>query len=90
VERELLISDAAGIYIPRNFYEGFDFAAWGLKLEDFPELSHPDNQDYWDAWDRLLDSAQHIDKAGEVWSLDQDGDLFTVTGFQFCECPDHA
>lgn len=74
----LLIDDAAGIYIPRNFYENFDFSTWNLKLEDYADLANPENEHYWDAWDDLLDNASYSDKEGHTWTLYQDGDLFAV------------
>jgi hypothetical protein len=75
---KLLIDEAAGIYIPRNFYENFDFASWNLKGDDFLELSSPDNEHYWEAWDDLLRQAEHHDYEGRVWTLHQDGSLFAV------------
>lgn len=76
----LLIDGAAGIYVPRNFYENFDFANWGLRLSDYSDLSDPENQHYWDAWADVLDNAKHVDEDGTVWMLEQDGDLFAVSG----------
>lgn len=81
---EILLDDARGIYIPQAFYEGFDFAAWGLNVSDYAELSSPDNEGYWDAWDDLLRKAEHhvapeVGKSiGHVWRLHQDGCLFAT------------
>lgn len=77
-ERICIIDGAAGIYVPMRFYEDFDFDSWGLDPNDYRGCSHPDNEDYWDDWDRLLVNAQHQNKDGEVWRLEQDGDLFAV------------
>ncbi len=76
--REILIDESAGIYIPRNFYRHFNFDDWGLKLCDYSELSDPDNDAYWDAWDDLCRHAEHTDKTGTVWRLEQDGDLWAI------------
>lgn len=74
----LLIDDAAGIYIPRNFYENFDLASWGLDIKEFSDLSTPDKEHYWEAWDDVLRDAVNHDTDGHTWSLYQDGSLFAV------------
>lgn len=79
MNRILLIDGAAGIYVPMRFYENFDFAAWGLKSDDYRDLSHPENEHYWDAWDDLLRDAKHLDENGVEWTLEQDDDLFAVS-----------
>lgn len=74
----LFIDEVAGIYIPRNFYENFEFSAWGLNVSDYADLSMPENEHYWEAWDDLLRDAKHTDSDGHEWSLYQDGSLFAV------------
>jgi hypothetical protein len=74
----LLIDEVAGIYIPRNFYQHFDFSHWGLNRAEYSDLSSPENEHYWDAWDEVLRDAEHHDEGGHVWSLYQDGSLFAV------------
>jgi hypothetical protein len=74
----LLIDGAAGIYIPRNFYEHFDFSSWSLNVSEFGDLSDPDKDLYWDAWDDCIHDAKHIDTDGHEWTLYQDDDLFAV------------
>jgi hypothetical protein len=76
--RKLLISESAGIYIPRNFYENFDFGSWGLNVSEYSELSDPDKDGYWDDWQDVLDNAEHTDSEGITWRLEQDGDLWAV------------
>ena len=74
---KLLIDGAAGIYVPRNFHENFDFGTWNVDIKEFSDLSDPDKEYYWDAWDELLGKAEFYD--GEhKWTLYQDGDLFAV------------
>lgn len=75
---KLLIDEAAGIYIPRNFYENFDISTWRLSEKDFRDLSHPDNEHYWDAWDDVMCQAKYLDDDGHTWTLYQDGSLFAV------------
>lgn len=74
----LLIDGAAGIYVPRNFYENFDFPTWGLNLSEYRDLSHPDNGHYWEAWDDALREACYVDKEGFSWTLYQDDSLFAL------------
>jgi hypothetical protein len=79
----LLMDESAGIYIPRNFYESFDFAKWNLNQADFSELADPDHENYWDSWLDLLSMAKHTDAAGLKWTLYQDGDLWAVSEKHF-------
>lgn len=75
---ELLIDAKAGIYMPMNFYECYDFEAWNLDISDYTDLSDPDNPGYWDAWDAVLRNAEFHDSNGHIWRLYQDGDLLAV------------
>lgn len=75
---KLLIDESAGIYIPRNFYDFVCISTWGLSEKDFRDLSHPDNEHYWDAWDEALAQAKYLDDDGHTWTLYQDGSLFAV------------
>jgi hypothetical protein len=80
----LLLDESRGIYIPKAFYDGFDFATWGLNISKYRDLSDPANDVYWDAWHDLLCTAEYHaaptpGKAiGHVWTLYQDGSLFAV------------
>ena len=75
---EILMSDNRGVYIPRDFAEGFD--GWsGINIEDLEILKKgPDVDWYWEAWDNVLNDAFHNDKDGFTWRLYQDGDLFAI------------
>lgn len=75
---QLLISDARGIYIPRDFAQNFDISKWGLTPEDVEALNSPDNEWYWDQWDFVLTKARYTDANGQRWSLHQDGDLWAI------------
>lgn len=74
---ELLLSDSRGIYIPRDFYEGFDLDKWNLKAEDLTELSDPENDNYWDTWELVLNNAYFVID-GKKYTLYQDGDLLAI------------
>ena len=78
---QLLLSDARGVYIPRDFVTGFDMAKWsGISADDIATCENPDHEWYWESWDSILSGAKHTDPDGNVWQLYQDGDLWA-----FCE-----
>jgi len=76
---EILLSDARGIYIPRDFIQGFDLTKWyGISESDVEILQDPDNEFYWEAWESVLNNAKFKSDDGRVFSLWQDGDLFAI------------
>lgn len=80
----LILSDARGVYIPRDFVtDGYNKVAvdhckaWGIEDEDAEILAAgPDHEYYWETWDEVLSSAQYVDKEGNKYFLWQDGDLW--------------
>lgn len=82
----LILSDARGIYIPRDFVCDDNneiatghCAAWGLtdaNKEQWSAAANPDDERYWEAWDWILNNAQYKDEDGNVYTLHQDGDLW--------------
>jgi hypothetical protein len=82
----LILSDARGIYIPRDFltdqYNETAWEhcnAWGLTKENlacWQEALKPDDDYYWEAWNWVLENAKYTDKDGSVYHLYQDGDLW--------------
>lgn len=76
---EILLSDARGIYIPRDFVQGFDLSKWsGISESDVEILQNPENEWYWDAWESVLNNARFATDDGRVFTLWQDGDLFAI------------
>lgn len=76
---EILLSDARGIYIPRDFVQRFDLTRWsGITESDVEILQNPDNEFYWEAWESVLNNARFTADDGRVFSLCQDGDLFAI------------
>lgn len=52
----------------------------GCDPEDLGIVAQgPDHPDYWDAWDCILRDARLVDRHGQVYCLEQDGDLWAVT-----------
>ena len=75
---QLLLSDARGIYIPRDAMD-LELFLPSIDLGDIKTLKDgPDNDDYWDVWDYVTDMAYAIDKDGVKWTLYQDGDLWAI------------
>ena len=76
----LLLSDARGIYIPRDFAQDFNFDVdgWqGVSTEERIILLDPDHEDYWEVWHIVLSNAYYFDKpTGRIYHLHQDGDLW--------------
>ena len=75
---QLLLSDARGVYIPRDFCQNFDLCQWHTKKDYQDILSNPNNEFYWDYWDELLSNAYFVDELGNKWELYQDGDLWAI------------
>lgn len=84
----LILSDARGIYIPRDFIcdDNNEIAiercrAWGLNETNehqWRDAANPESEHYWDAWEWVLNNAKYITKDGDVYHLHQDGDLFGI------------
>ena len=78
----LLLSDARGIYIPRDFARDFKFGedGWqGVSEGEREVLADPHHDDYWNVWNTVLSNAHYTDpSSGKVYHLHQDGDLWAV------------
>lgn len=84
----LILSDARGIYIPRDFVcdENNEIAvehcaAWGLTEANkthWEDAANPESEYYWDAWQWILDHASYKDEQGNIYRLNQDGDLWAL------------
>ena len=78
----LWLTDARGIYIPRDFASSFDDRdqrVSGVTAEDWETLdAGPDHQYYWETWDDVLNNAVVTDLEGNRYFLNQDGDLWLV------------
>ena len=77
----LLVSDSAGIYVPQQFAKQCREHCVNVSDEDWEILlTGPDHDDYWDAWDSVVDSAVLVsDKDPEErYKLSQDGDLWAI------------
>lgn len=75
----LLLSDARGSYIPRDFIEMIESQPkWqGITAENKEILRNPDHEWYWEAWEDVLNRA-FITVRNRKYTLHQDGDLWAV------------
>jgi hypothetical protein len=82
----LWLSDARGVYIPRDFATSFADRAKhvsGVTDEDWSILEQgpysASNESYWDVWNDVCDSATVTDDDGNVFRVwHQDGDCWLV------------
>jgi hypothetical protein len=81
-ETLLWLSDARGIYIPRDFANSFTDRAKhvaGVADDNWTILeAGPDHEHYWEAWDVVLTNATVTDNNGHTYTLHQDGDLWLI------------
>ena len=75
----LLLSDCRGVKIPQDFYNNFDLEKWHIKKSYFlNNLNNYSSENYWNAWEEVLNGAYYLDDNGNKFVLYQDGDLFGI------------
>lgn len=78
----LWLSDARGIYIPRDFALSFADrakAVVGVSDENWAILeAGPDHELYWDAWDEVIGYAVITDERGTKYNIEHNGDCWLV------------
>jgi len=78
----LWLSDARGIYIPRDFATSFADRAKsvkGVSDEDWAILeAGPDHEYYWDAWSDVEANAIVTDDDGVEYGVYQEGDCWLI------------
>jgi hypothetical protein len=84
-DMQLWLSDARGVYIPRDFAKCFidrdtrDRHVKHVDAEYWATLEYgPEHEYYWETWDSVLNNARVVDENGVEFSLYQDGDLWLV------------
>ena len=92
VRVELLLTDARGVYIPRDFGKMFEdddkiVNRNGEADKTLTELVNnlvdqepygDDSEGYWEDWTRVLDNVHLKGENEDLWSLHQDGDLRAI------------
>lgn len=75
---ELLLDGNRGIYIPQTFAKTIDLTKVipyeGMDYDIQTCLDGPDNDEYWEAWDNVIDELKFTDGS----TLYQDGDLWAI------------
>ena len=78
----LWLSDARGIYIPRDFAKSFvdRSCVAGVSDEDWAILeAGPDHEFYWETWTEVEEKATYTDaQSGVVYTIWNDGDCWLV------------
>jgi hypothetical protein len=77
----LYLSDARGIYIPRDFARDTKRECiHGVSAEDLDYLADgPDGEHYWETWDTVEREATILDPStGTTYSIYLNGDCFLV------------
>jgi hypothetical protein len=76
------LSDARGIYIPRDFANSFSNRhriVSGVEADNWAVLdAGPEHELYWDTWSDVCDNAIVTNKNGIKYRLHQDGDLWLI------------
>jgi hypothetical protein len=91
-DARLILSDARGIYIPRDFCEDITEQECANLSIDWDDVQccqagpEPDNEWYWEAWNSIEQNLLFTDSKGEQWRIYQNGDLWEVPAD--CEIPD--
>jgi len=82
---QILITDAMGIHIPRNFAVNFgeekNFSNWDEIKDDIETLKTENShelEEYWEIWEDVCRNAKCIDANNKKSYLYQDGDLWLV------------
>jgi hypothetical protein len=76
----LILSDARGVYIPRDFTSNVARErVTGVSDEDWAALAAgPDHSEYWDAWGDVCDHAVVTDDNGNKYRVYQEGDCWLI------------
>lgn len=78
----LWLSDARGVYIPRDFARSFadrSKSVTGVSDENWAILeAGPDHEQYWDAWLEVCEKAIISDENGVKYFIEQNGDCWLV------------
>jgi hypothetical protein len=81
LEPLLWLSDARGVYIPRDFATSFvdrGKVVSGVPMTYWQTLENgPDDEQYWETWARVLDTAI-VSDGKTTFTLHQDGDLWLI------------
>lgn len=75
----LLLDENRGIYIPQEFakqYTDYVREKFGLDIEVL--LAGPENEDYWDVWEWILQAEKPIEIDGQKYIISQDQEVWAT------------
>ncbi len=74
-----LVDSHHGTYVPQAFVELYDPEAWHVKKDNLEVmLSGPDDENYWEAWDEILNFSYFIQDGVEYRLVQREGDVFAI------------
>jgi hypothetical protein len=84
-DAKLLVDSRVGVYLPKHFWEtrkalNVTPELTQAQIDEFTaDLSHPENDHYWDAFDDLMQTTWKDDQ-GKEYNLyqDENGDLWLI------------
>lgn len=75
----VLVDGLFGIYIPKRFAALYGPILEGVEEDNLEILMEgPDHPEYWEVWESVLRDAVIVDRNGQRYKIEQDGDLFAV------------
>lgn len=78
----LWLSDARGMYIPRDFAQSFedrDTYVSNVSADDWAILEYgPEHEHYWDVWNDVEQNARITNLQGDIFRVYQDGDCWLI------------
>lgn len=76
----LFLSDARGVYIPRDFATSIKReCVTGVSPEDWAALeAGPEHEWYWETWESVCNHALVTDEQGNVFRVYQEGDCWLI------------
>ncbi len=75
---EVLISSSHGQYIPQVFAQYLQDTPKGDYAEEFTIIENPDQDEYWEAWESIVDSFTW-EFEGQTYRIFQDEDIRIIT-----------
>lgn len=76
---DLLVDCHHGIYIPQLFAQTYaPRLVEPLTEEQIKDLSHPEQEFYWETWDTVMQNTKLKDDHGNIYYLHQEDDLWAI------------
>lgn len=78
-ENSIMVVDSHhGVYQPKIFVECYRHLITGVSKDTLSELTSPDNEHYWEAWEDLLNTATVTSTCGKSYRVEQIEDVWLV------------